>query len=444
MYVDDQIKAAQKATGRRAPVAIVNPTAADVQRFGKKEVDEATTLADMLKTLKGLNGDLKRKDAEVTEFAKTATEQLLAHGKMSDEIRAKLEKAAEEAATQVKRITDLEQLVVSLKEARGANGYVPQKSLGAQVVESDEFKSMFEKGLGFKGRATFSKSITSATSGDGNAGELIVPQRLPGIIRDPERRLVVRDLLSQGRTTSNAIEYVRETGFTNSAAPVAEGAQKPESSLTFTVEQAPIRTIAHWIMASNQVLADVPMLQSYIDTRLRFGLDQVEEDQLLAGDGTGQNLSGLIPNSTPFDTSRQKVGDTRIDIVRRAMTQVRIAEYRATGIMLHPTDWEEIELLKDIDQRYIWANPSSLLNPTLWGLPVIDTTALEEGEFLVGAFAQAATIWDREDTQVDVSTEDRDNFIKNMVTIRAEKRLGLSVFRPEAIVYGDFDGIVST
>lgn len=283
------------------------------------------------------------------------------------------------------------------------------------------------------------KAITSLTSGAGAAGDLIVPQRQPGIVRQPDRQMTIRDLLTVGRTTSNSIEFVQETGFTNAAAPVAEGATKPESSLEFNLQSTPVRTIAHWIQASKQILQDVPALQSYIDTRMRFGLMIVEEDQILSGDGTGQNLLGLIPQATPFDTGRVRPGDTRIDIVRRAMTQVRLAEYRADAIVLHPSDWEEIELTKTDEGAYVWANPRGLLGPTLWGLPVIDTTAVEEGEFLVGNFQMAAMLWDREDAVVDISTEDRDNFIKNMVTIRAEERLALEVSRPEALIYGDFE-----
>jgi HK97 family phage major capsid protein len=133
-----------------------------------------------------------------------------------------------------------------------------------------------------------------------------------------------------------------------------------------------------------------------------------------------------------------------MDILRRAMTQCRIAEYRPSAIVLHPTDWEEIELTKDSTGQYVWANPRSLLGPTLWGLPVIDSTALEEGEFLLGAFDLAAQIWDRQDARIDVSTENADDFEKNLVTIRGEERLTLTVYRPESFIYGDFDSIVST
>lgn len=111
--------------------------------------------------------------------------------------------------------------------------------------------------------------------------------------------------------------------------------------------------------------------------------------------------------------------------------------------MLHPEDWEEIELTKTTEGAYVWGNPATLLNPTIWGLPVIESTALSSGEFLIGNFMMAAQIWDRELSNVEVSTETGDNFKTNMVTIRAEERLALTVYRPEAIVFGDFADVVS-
>lgn len=422
---------------------LLRPSRRDVSRYGRKEeAPAAGSVAEMIATLKGMSNDMAKKDKEIAEFAGTATEQIKQMGTIVTETKAALEKSVAEGLELQKRYTALEQLVATLKDRQP--GLEARKSLGMRAVESDEFKAVAEKGESWKGRATFSaKTITSETGTSGAAGDFIIPQRIPDVVVAPNRPLVVRDLLGAGTTSSSSLDWVQETGFTNNAAPVAEGAQKPESNITFELQTTGVKTIAHWIMATKQVLADVPMLMSYIDGRLRYGLALVEEDQILRGDGTGQNLHGLIPQATAYDTNRSKVGDTRIDRIRRAMTQVRLAQYRATGILMHPSDWEEIELTKSTTHEYIWANPNGLLGPTLWGLPVIDTTALEEGEFLVGSFKQAATVWDREQSVVDVSTEDRDNFIKNMVTIRAEERLALTVFRPEAIVYGDFDTDVS-
>lgn len=432
-----QVQTAHVAAGA---FALAQPSAADVARYGRKDEDDLDP-KELVKEFRGLKTSLQKQHQEVQDWTKKAADSIKETGQIAADVKAGLEKAAKEGEALAQKFAELEQLVAQLKSNDNAPKARP--SVGKQVTEDEKFKQWLKDG-GDKSRIRIGvKAITSLTSGDGAAGDLIVPQRNPGIIRQPDRAMTIRDLLSVGRTTSNSIEYVQETGFTNNAAPVEEGAQKPESSLEFNLQTAPVRTIAHWIQASKQILQDVPALASYIDTRMRYGLELEEEDQILSGDGTGQNLLGLIPQATPFDTGRVRPGDTRIDVIRRAMTQVRLAEYRADAIVLHPSDWEEIELTKTTEGAYVWANPRGLLGPTLWGLPVIDTTAVEEGEFLVGNFQMSAMIWDREDAVVDISTEDRDNFIKNMVTMRAEERLALEVSRPEALIYGDFDEAVS-
>ncbi|KAG0741272.1 hypothetical protein G6F24_016762 [Rhizopus arrhizus] len=144
--------------------------------------------------------------------------------------------------------------------------------------------------------------------------------------------------------------------------------------------------------ASKQVLADIPLLQSYIDGRLRYGLQYVEEQQILAGDGTGQNLLGLIPQATDFDDDLRETGDTKIKTLRRAILQVRLAEYRASGIVLNPIAWADIELETDSNGRYIWVNVVEGGQPRMWRLPVVETTAMPAGSFLVGAFDRAAQV----------------------------------------------------
>ena len=172
--------------------------------------------------------------------------------------------------------------------------------------------------------------------------------------------------------------------------------------------------------------------------RAIYGLKYKEEEQLIAGDGTGQNLLGLIPQATDFNNALRKAGDTKIDTLRRAILQVRVAEYRASAIALNPVDWADIELTKDSTGSYIWVNVQEGGAQRLWKLPVVDSNAVPEGEFLVGAMNIAAQVFDREDAAVEVSTEDGDNFRTNMVTIRAEERLALAVYRPESFVHGEF------
>ena len=259
--------------------------------------------------------------------------------------------------------------------------------------------------------------------------------RIPGMIVPPQRAMTIRDLITAGTMDGNALEYVRETGFTNNAGMVAEGAKKPESALTFDSVTTSPKVIAHWIKASRQVLDDMPQLQSHIDGRLIYGLKLKEESQILNGDGTGQNLAGIIPQASAYAAPLTIANATRIDVLRLAMLQAVLAEYPASGFTLNPTDWAGIELTKSTDGQYIIGVPQSGTTPTLWGLPVVQTQAITVGKFLTGAFAMGAQVFDRWQSRVEVGYEN-DDFTKNLVTILAEERLALAVYRPEAFVYG--------
>jgi HK97 family phage major capsid protein len=385
--------------------------------------------------LKDVMDALGKRDQEIKAFAQKANDEISAHGKILDDTKGALDVLTKSGMELLDRLAAVEQ-----KMARRGGGEDEQvKSIGEQFTDGDDFKGLAEKGRGIaRMRLKAVTSITSSTTGTGGVGVAIQPTRVPGIITGPERPFTIRDLIMPGRTGSNAIEYVRESGFQNMAAPVAEGAAKPQSDLSYELITTTVKTIAHWFRASKQVLADIPLLQSYINGRAIYGLKYVEENQILAGDGTGQNLLGLIPQATAFNNSLRKTGDTKIDTLRRAILQVRIAEYRASAIALNPIDWADMELAKDTTGSYIWVNVQDGGQPRMWRLPVVDTNAVPSGGFLVGAFNIAAQVFDREDANVEVSTEDADNFTKNMVTIRAEERLALAVYRPQSFVYGSF------
>ena len=235
----------------------------------------------------------------------------------------------------------------------------------------------------------------------------------------------------------NALEYVRETGFTNAAAAVAETAKKPQSDIQFDLVSTTAKVIAHYVKASRQILSDAPMLASYIDGRLRYGLAYKEEQQLLNGDGTGQNLLGIVPQATAFAAPFALIGATTMDTLRLAMLQAVLAEFPATGHVLNPIDWARIELTKDSEGRYIIGQPQGVASPTMWGLPVVSTQAMASGKFLTGAFRMGAQLFDRWMARVEVATENEDDFVKNLVTILAEERLALAVYRPEAFIYGN-------
>jgi HK97 family phage major capsid protein len=181
---------------------------------------------------------------------------------------------------------------------------------------------------------------------------------------------------------------------------------------------------------------DAPQLQSYIDGRLRWGLAYVEENELLYGDGTGQHLYGIIPQATAYSAAFTPASLQNIDTLRLASLQATLALYPASGYVLHPTDWAKIETTKDLQGRYIIGDPQSQDAKMLWGLPVVQSMAMQVSHFLVGAFKLGAQLFDRLTMEVLISTENADDFVRNMITIRAEERLALCVYRPAAFIYG--------
>ena len=390
------------------------------------------------KEYKQVQADLKKVGDDLKTYAEQAQADIKRHQSMSEETKAKVDELLVKQGELQANLQAAEQVLARLNSGGYESG--KPKSMGQLVVESDEFKANAASVARTKG--SFTVGIQAAVTSDGaSAGDLIEPTRVPGIVATPERRLFIRDLLNWGRTGSNAVEYVKETGFTSGADVVSENPSdgKPESDITFDLASAHIATIAHWIQASKQVLSDAPMLQSYIDGRLRYGLRLKEEAQLLKGSGVGLNINGVYTQASSYVNPGVNVAnDTIIDRLRLAMLQVQLAEYTADGIVLSPIDWAAIELTKDSQGRYIFANPVQLAGPVLWGLPVVATQSMDAGDFLTGAFRMGAQGWDREDSTVTVSTQDRDNFIKNMVTILCEERIGLTVYRPEAFVKGDF------
>lgn len=315
----------------------------------------------------------------------------------------------------------------------GLGGGEEAKSLGHRFIETDEYKS-FAQNRGGTVKMDAKAIVSLASPSVRNPLQTV--QMVPGIIREPDRPLMVRDLLPVGTTNSLTIEYPKEDVFTNSAAPVAENTLKPESDITFTAAKADVATIAHWVPASKQVLDDANFLAGYIDNRLREGLRQEEENQLLNGDGTGVNMLGIVPQATGFVSTGIPATPNQFDVIRWAKLQVRKSFYYADAVVLNPEDWADMELLKDADGNYLHAAVTSGAQPRLWGMRVVESDAIAAGSFLVGAFGLAAQIWDREQANVMASTEDRDNFVKNMVTLRAEERLALTVYRPKSFVNG--------
>ncbi|EGQ8014121.1 phage major capsid protein [Vibrio cholerae] len=380
-----------------------------------------------------LQSSLNKIGDAVKAQAEAANKEVARLGTMSEETRASVDKLLTQQGEYQARLQEVEQKMLNAgkdngeEECRSA-GLIVAEKLAAEGVSSN-----------FNGKSRIQMPRSAITSATGSGGGLVAPDRRAGIIAIPERQMTIRDLIAPGTTTSNMVQYVKETGFTNNAAPVAENTSKPYSDITFAMENASVQTIAHLMKASRQILDDASALASFIDARARYGLMIKEEGQLLYGNGTGANLHGIIPQASAYaaPTGAEVTTEQRIDRLRLAILQAALAEYPATGIVLHPTDWATIELLKDNTGKYIIGNPQNGTTPTLWRLPVVSTQSINQNSFLVGAFNLGAQIFDRMDIEVLVSTENTDDFEKNMVTLRAEERLAFAVYRPEAFVTGE-------
>ena len=394
------------------------------------------------KTLEQLAGEVKADFDKKFDEVKKIAQDAIGKAEKGEPLTQAAKEKADEALLGMNetkgRLDELEQRLV--REGGGDDEKV--KSLGEQFVESEAAKQMLKDGSGFRGKASFEAKATltlATTDAAGSVGDGVQATRLPGILPLAQRRMTVRDLITPGRMDGNTLEYVKETGFVNNAGMVAEGAAKPASDIKLDLITTSAKVIAHYMKASRQAMDDVAQLRSLIDNRLRYGLAFKEEQQLLSGDGTGQNLLGIVPQATPYVAPTALADVNIIDVLRLAMLQAVLAEYPATGHVLNPIDWAIIETLKDGQGRYIIGNPQGTASPTLWGLPVVATQAMTYRKFLTGAFMLGAQLFDRWLARIEIATENEDDFIKNLVTVLGEERLALAVYRPEAFVYGDFD-----
>lgn len=380
----------------------------------------------------GFSGLQEKYDAAIGEIEKG--------NQVAKDLKSQIENQKGEIERIIDQVQDLEQKGVKLR-SQG-----PEKKGFIDFVKgNDAYKALNQKSQNSAEFDVTKSDMASMTEMKVTSAGLVVPQYDP-IIQDlPRQNLVIRDLIPSTPVTGKDFTYFVEKLHTRGAGMVNEGEAKPSSDVTFEEVTDTVKKIAVWMPVTDEALDDVPQLYAYIQELLRYDLKLKEEGQILKGDGTGKNLNGIMTQATTFNPALGKSSDTAIDTVRRAIYQVgKQSKRSADAVVMTDLDWMNIELQKDGENRYLFANLQGLSTPILWGRPIVASDSMDEGngtttggEFLVGSFSQGARIYDRMAYTVKVGMIN-DDFIKNQRVVLVEERLGLAVRRKYAFVKGRF------
>lgn len=350
-------------------------------------------------------------------------------GKVTADTKSALDSLGVEQRTLAERMLMLEQ--------KGLTQQVETKSdesWGGQLIKSSAFAD-FAGGRTQKARVEVKNTLTGSDT-------TVAPDRRPGIVPGAFQMLTIESLLNSTTTSSNAVEFTKENVFTNNAAEAAEGAAKAESSLTWSLVNMPVSTVAHWIKISRQLSMDNTALAAYINNRMVYGVNRKVETQLVSGDGTAPNISGMLDtgNFTAHGYADANLGTVlkKLVLIRKMIADSWAAGYPAEAILMNPADFAQIEIdLLTVAAGQVRVAVDSAGVMRLWGVPVVQSVGVTADTILTGAFSQAYTLYNREAVVVEMSESDSDNFTKNLITIRAERRLALATEVPGAIRAGD-------
>ena len=347
--------------------------------------------------------------------------QIKEQGKASEEIRSEVKALAARFEDEVR---DLAQ-----KMDKAGEGTVIASTAGSEFVKSEQFKQL-ASGQIQRARIEVKNTVVS-----GNTTSF--PDQRPGIIPGNFEPVTIRQVIPSIPVTSNMVNSLRELSWTNDASEVAQATAKPESDITFEQYNVPITTVAHFIKVSNQLLADAPAVASYIDTRLRDGLAQRVDRQLLLGDGTAPNLSGLT-DAGNFTAFTPAAGANLVESINKAKYALWATGNAPDTAIVNPADWSVMELAREASGAgtYLYGAPGTFAGTSPFGVQIVMSNHMPAGEFLIGNLRSSTVIYARQGAVVEMGYVNAD-FTLNLVTIRAEERLGLGVDRPAAILYGD-------
>jgi HK97 family phage major capsid protein len=423
----DRLKAvrAEIDTARDDVAAKVTAKQEAKEAFGKAEVDPATM-------------------SESQEF-KDAEQATRVHGEAADHL----------ADLQASERSLLEMLGEDVPARANGNGPsdLPEGEAQSAVAEllageayqrlssSGAFSSKQALGTVALGRLGSREQVAGFMAGSVEAAEVTsagktgaIPADRRGVIPPNLKPLHLLDMVPAGTTDSNSVEYVQVTAIPSSAAETAPGAMKPEETFTTVDASAPVRTIAGWIKLQKQALADVAGLESIIRALLPYDVKRRTEAQLLAGNGVGQNLTGIL-NTAGIGAPEAEAGDNRADTILRAITAIFLADGDPNFVTLHPLDWQELLLMRENEKErtgaYLYGTPAMPAAPTIWGLAITQNRAVPLAKPLVGDSNSASLLY-REGMQVLISDSDGTDFRENRVTILAEVRVAAPIWRPSS------------
>ena len=375
----------------------------------------------VMKSLDGIEAKLKAMDEQAAGQVDTV-------GRVSSDTKTALENIGTQQRELADRLLQIEQKGTASPEQK------PDTSWGEQFIKNARYAD-FAGGNMSKLRVEVKNTLTGSDTN-------VAPDRRTNIVGGAMLPFSMEALLPSTTTTSNAIEFTKENVYTNSAAEAAEGAAKAESSLTWTLVNMPISTVAHWIKISKQLAADAPALAAYVDSRMRYGVNQKVDTQLVVGDGTAPNISGTYDtgNFTAHGYANANLGSTlkKLVLIRKIMADLYAAGYPADAVVLNPADWAtiEIELFTTAAGQTLYS-VNEAGQARLFGIPVIQAIGMAADTFQVGRFSEAYMVYNREGVVVEMSDSDSDNFTKNLITLRAERRLALATEKPAAVRGGD-------
>ena len=377
---------------------------------------------DPMEKLAALAAELEKKIALLSE--KKADDE-----KQAAELKAELDKLGKEQAKLGQKMLELQQ------QGTPKGGKDKEITLGERFVSSEGYK-------GFLAGTTRKVSLAAASPVVTPAGA--VPVDYQGVKAQPTLPAVVSAAFPHVVTASNSISWLQEKEFTNNAAAQTEGSLKGESKAEFEEKDAPVRTIAHFIRITKQLAEDGPALAAYINSRMTYLLGREVEDQILNGDGTSPNLSGIfksgnyVVHGITYDDVPEDF--TVLDLIRRCATKINAAGYRADTLFVNPMDFDTLRGMKDSNGQYLMGSPmqdNSSVRP--WGLAVCESSNVTEGKFMVADTQMGATIYDRQGITLEMFEQDSDNVQKNLITIRAECRMAFAIESVNCFVGGDLE-----